>query len=144
VISLKNIYAIINTLGAYTVATIADKLDPIFSNDLRKKRSATPTPIKPLIVRITKSLLEKLGKGTSKIKIVIIKPITPNEFFTIFICSGYNFFEDNSKRITAKDQHTAVSNAYRSPILCDNYFHLFCINKKAPLKGAFFLKGTKI
>ena len=50
-------------------------------------------------------------KGISKIKIVIIKPITPNEFFTIFICNGFNLFDDNSKSITAEDQHTAVSNA---------------------------------
>ena len=60
-ISLKNIYAIINTLGAYMVATIADKLDPIFLRIQERKDPAIPTPIKPLIARITKFLLEKLG-----------------------------------------------------------------------------------
>ena len=61
IISSKKIYAIINTLGAYIVATIAEKLDPIFFNESKKSRSATPTPIIPLMTKIIKLLLEKFG-----------------------------------------------------------------------------------
>ena len=44
-------------------------------------------------------------------RMVIINPITPNEFFTIFICNGVNLLDDKSKKITANDQQTAVSKA---------------------------------
>ena len=111
IISLNKIYAIINTLGAYIVATTADKLDPIFFKDSKKKRSAMPTPTKPLIVSMNISELEKSGYGMDKKRIVIINPITPNEFFTIFICNGLNLLDDKSKKITANDQQTAVSKA---------------------------------
>ena len=37
----QKIYAIINTLGAYKVATIAEKLDPIFFNESKKQISNT-------------------------------------------------------------------------------------------------------
>ena len=55
-----------------------------------------------------------------KIKMVIINPITPREFLTIFICNGFNLLEDNSKSMTANDQQNAVNRAYKSPIIKDN------------------------
>ena len=60
-LSLNKIYAIINTLGAYIVATTADKLEPIFFKDSKKKRSAIPTPTKPLIISMNISELENSG-----------------------------------------------------------------------------------
>ena len=61
IFSLNIIYAIINTLGAYIVATTADKLEPIFFKDSKKKRSAIPTPTKPLIISMNISELENSG-----------------------------------------------------------------------------------
>ena len=71
---------------------------------------------------------------------VIIKPITPREFFTIFICNGLNLLEDKSKSITADDQQTAVNRAYKSPIIKYNFEQII---KKPLSKGAFFRKEQK-
>ena len=65
-----------------------------------------------------------------KKRMVIINPITPNEFFTIFICNGVNLLDDKSKKITANDQQTAVSKAYISPMAIFNYIHIVFLKKK--------------
>tara|TARA_B100000214_G_scaffold323955_1_gene260678 strand:+ start:95 stop:562 length:468 start_codon:yes stop_codon:yes gene_type:complete len=108
IISLNSKNAMMNMDGVYIVETSADKLEPIFFNDSKNKRSAMNMPKIPLKIRTYISCEVKFGIGIEKISIVTKNPKTPMEFFMTFNCIALKLFDEMSKNMTADDQQTAV------------------------------------